>query len=422
MKSLHRIRIIFFCVVTSIIVFVSFFILRKIKGNSGIITPVSGQSVYVVSKVDIGSMGDILIHSPVLNAFYDKDSGKYNFEKIFTYIKPYIKELDYAVINLEGTLSEGNYSGYPTFRYPDNIIDCAKDCGFSMFLTSNNHSNDGGSLGFIKTMEILKQKGVDFTGTRINKEDPRYFIKDLNGIKFGIVNYTYGTISEDGIVSVNGIPSTRENGDRLNVFDYKRLEDFYNDQKNIVEDLKRNEVDKIIYYMHWGEEYQLKPNTLQQKMSQKLCDLGVDVIIGGHPHVIQPMDVIHSDISNKDTVCIYSIGNAISNQRKEIKEIISSGHTEDGVIFTVSFEKYSNGVVVTSDVKVLPTWVNLYNAENGKKVYQIIPLDKSKNWDNFNLKENSKAFKNADESYNRTMWLLNPGLKKIKDIISQIKK
>ncbi|MBR1779118.1 MAG: CapA family protein [Clostridia bacterium] len=377
---------------------------------------ISSEPVHIVSNINIGSMGDLLIHAPMLVASFDKNTKQYNFEKIFTYIKPYIEDLDYAVINLEGTLAKDNYSGYPTFKYPDNIIDCAKNCGFNMFLTANNHSNDGGPSGFARTADILKQKGVDFTGTRVNKEDAKYVIKDIKGIKIGVVNYTYGEISENGTASVNGIPSSRENSKLFNVFDYKKLEDFYNEQADIIAEMREIGVDKILYYMHWGEEYQLKPNDSQQKIAQKLCDLGVDVIIGGHPHVIQPMDIIHSDVSDKDTVCIYSLGNAVSNQRKERKGIINSGHTEDGVIFTVSFTKYSDGTVLTSGVKILPTWVNLYTGEAGEKVYQIVPLDKSKDWNTLNLKNN---LENASASYQRTMWLLEPGFKKANDLISK---
>lgn len=374
-------------------------------------------TVHAVSTAKIGSMGDLLIHSPILSAFCDEKSKSYNFEKIFTHLKPYIKSLDYAVINMEGTLAEGNFSGYPTFRCPDNIIDCAKDCGFDMFLTANNHSNDGGASGFIRTAEVLKSKNVDFIGTRLNPDDKKYIIKDINGVKVGMVNYTYGEISDDGIVRVNGIPSSAQNSKLFNVFDYNKLDDFYKDQSAIIAEIRSHGADKIIYYMHWGAEYQLKENATQRAIAQKLCDLGVDVIIGGHPHVIQPIDVLHSDVSGKTTVCIYSTGNAVSNQRQERMDM-KSGHTEDGVLFTVTFTKYSDGNVLTSDVEILPTWVNLYS-NNGKNIYQIVPLDKSVNWQSdFNLSTPQNNVGRANKSYNRTMQLLSPGLQKVKNILS----
>ena len=171
--------------------------------------------------------------------------------------------------------------------------------------------------------------------------------------------------------------------------------------------------------MHWGAEYQLKENTTQRAIAQKLCDLGVDVIIGGHPHVIQPIDVLHSDISGKTTLCIYSIGNAVSNQRQERMDM-KSGHTEDSVLFSVTFTKYSDGNVLTSDVEILPTWVNLYKGSNGKNIYQIVPLDKSINWQsNFNLSASQNGVERANKSFNWTLQLLSPGLQKAKDALSQ---
>ncbi len=374
--------------------------------------------VRAVSTAKIGSMGDLLIHSPILSAFCGEKSKTYNFEKIFTHLKPYIKTLDYAVINMEGTLAESNFSGYPMFRCPDNIIDCAKDCGFDMFLTANNHSNDGGVPGFTRTAEVLKSKNVDFIGTRLRPDDKKYIIKDINGVKLGMVNYTYGEISDAGIISVNGIPSSAQNSKLFNVFDYNQLDDFYKEQSAIIVEMRANGADKIIYYMHWGAEYQLKENTTQRAIAQKLCDLGVDVIIGGHPHVIQPIDVLHSDISGKTTLCIYSIGNAVSNQRQERMDM-KSGHTEDGVLFSVTFTKYSDGNVLTSDVEILPTWVNLYSS-NGKNIYQIVPLNKSINWQsNFNLSASQNGVERANKSFNRTLQLLSPGLQKAKDALSQ---
>ncbi len=372
---------------------------------------------HIIASATIGSMGDLLIHSPILSEAYDQKSKSYNFENVFTYLEPYIKKLDYAVINMEGTLSGTDFSGYPMFRCPDNLIDCAKKCGFNLFLTANNHSNDGGTAGFTRTPEILKRKDVDFIGIRINPEDKKYIIKDINGIKVGMVNYTYGNINNSGIVSVNGIPSTSQNSKLFNVFDDNNLEDFYKEQCDIIADMKEHGADKIIYYMHWGVEYQLKETATQQAIAQKLCDFGVDVIVGGHPHVIQPIDVLHSDISGKTTVCIYSLGNAISNQRKEYMDI-KSGHTEDGVLFIVAFTKYSDGNLLTSDIEVLPTWVNLYKGNNGKKIYQVVPLDKNVDWNNnFNLSAASKGIERANKSYNRTMQLLSSGLQKAKDII-----
>lgn len=378
-----------------------------------------GSSVGVVATANVLSTGDLLMHSPVVAASYDENSKSYNFEKIFTYLSPYTGRSDYCVINMEGTLAAGGFSGYPTFKCPDSLIDSAKAAGFDMFLTANNHSNDGGESGFRRTAEVLRSKNVDFIGTRINDDDKKYIVKDINGIKVGMVNYTYGEISDTGIVSVNGIPSSSQNSKLINVFDYNKLDSFYSEQKKIIAEMKNDGAEKIIYYMHWGAEYQLKESKIQKNMAEKLADLGVDVIVGGHPHVVQPMDVIHSNVSGKDTVCIYSVGNAVSNQRRE-RMNLKTGHTEDGVLFLVSFAKYSDGNVVTSGVDVIPTWVNFYTGKNGKNVYQIVPLDRDADWkSSFGLNTVPNGFEFANKSYERTMKLVSGGLKKAKDVIME---
>lgn len=370
--------------------------------------------IHVVSTASIGSMGDLLIHSPILRAFCDTSSNSYNFEKIFTHIDPYIKELDYAAIDLEGSLAGSNFSGYPLFRCPDNMIDSAKNCGFKLFLTANNHSNDAGKNGFMRTLDILREKNVDYIGTRSNVSDKKYIIRDINGIRIGMVNYTYGTISDNGIASVNGIPLSNETTPLINVFDYTKLDDFYNQQENLIKQMKEDDAHAIVYFMHWGSEYQTKENSFQQSIAKKLADLGVDVIIGGHPHVVQPMDVIHSDVSGKDTICIYSVGNAVSNQRKSLMDL-KTGHTEDGVLFKCTFTKLSDNKVLLTSVDALPTWVNLYT-NNGKRVYQIIPLDKQKNWvTQFGL--SSESLSMAQKSYDRTMNIISTGLNKSKDVL-----
>ncbi|MBP5427517.1 MAG: CapA family protein [Clostridiales bacterium] len=374
------------------------------------------KPIQVISTAKIGSMGDLLIHSPILRAFCDSTSQSYNFEKIFTYITPYVKDLDYAAIDLEGSLAGSRFSGYPLFRCPDNMIDSAKASGFKLFLTANNHSNDAGEKGFFRTIEILRQKNVDFIGTRGNVSDKNYIIQDINGIRVAMVNYTYGTINDNGIASVNGLSLSKETSPLINVFDYNRLDKFYSEQEKLLERIRKDNAHAIVYFMHWGSEYQTEENNFQRSIAKKLSDLGVDVIVGGHPHVIQPIDIIHSDLSNKDTVCIYSLGNAVSNQRKSLMDL-KTGHTEDGVLFSFTFTKYSDDSVMLTSVDVMPTWVNLY-VEQEKHTYQIIPLDKQKDWaTQFNM--SSQSCEMAQKSYDRTMDIVSQGLTKAKDIINK---
>ena len=409
--------LVFFALVASF----TFINLNNQKMNDNpIATPENSESLKEVRLLNcaaICSTGDILLHEPILKACYDSESRTYNFDNIFRFITPYVKKFDYAAINFEGTIGEKIFSGYPCFKYPESIVDSAKKGGFSLFLTANNHSNDGGVQGFYRTTRVLDEKGVDFTGTRQGIDDKKYFVKDVNGIKFGMVDYTYGEINESGIIYVNGIPGSKETSKLINVFDYEKLESFYKEQQDIINKMKQEGAEVIIYYMHWGNEYETKQSMAQVKIAQRLCDLGVDVIIGGHPHVIQPLDVLHSDVASKDTICLYSMGNAISNQLHDRMDL-KTGHTEDGVLFGVSFEKYSNGNVRLSDISVLPTWTRRY-IMNQKIIYQIVPLDKETDFnENFNLIYGNNDVESANRSYARTMKLLSPGLQKSKSLIN----
>ena len=183
--------------------------------------------------------------------------------------------------------------------------------------------------------------------------------------------------------------------------------------------MKDDGAEAIVYYMHWGTEYLLDSSPQQKEIAQKLCDLGVDVIVGGHPHVVEPIEVLSSNALDKKMVCLYSMGNAISNQRKELlMDDITTGHTEDGLLFTIGFSKYSNGDVVLSKVDALPTWVNMKVNSVGKREYEIIPLDKSLDWaSSFNMDSNTLS--KANDSYSRTMDLIGKGLKDSQSILGQ---
>ena len=170
--------------------------------------------------------------------------------------------------------------------------------------------------------------------------------------------------------------------------------------------------------MHWGEEYQLKQNSWQTSIAQKLADMGVDVIIGGHPHVVQPVDLIESTDKTHKTVCVYSMGNFVSNQRRAYMPL-KDGHTEDGLVFEMTFSKYSDNTVKFDSVDVIPTWVHLYPS-GGKNVYRITPLSKNLTADaaGLGLNNSSNGLLLAQGSYQRTMDLVSEGLKECNSYLS----
>ncbi len=360
-----------------------------------------------VATASMGVTGDILIHQDVLNAA-KKSDGTYDFNDAFTKISPYYKKYNKMIANLEVTLggAEKGYSSYPMFNTPDTIVTALKNAGVDMLLTANNHSYDTSLAGMKRTVNVVNDMGLQHTGTRLSDSDPRFLVNNVNGVKIGMMCYTYETQSSTaGRKALNGILLSAEAGPLINSFNYNKLNEFYSDAEKSIAQMKNQGADAIVFFVHWGNEYQTYTNSYQQKMAQKLCELGVDVIVGGHPHVIQPFDTLVSSTGH-ETICIYSIGNALSNQRRKLISSAPNGHTEDGMIFSVSFEKYSDGTVLISDVNILPTWVDLKTV-NGKKVYDIIPLDASiGDWSKLGL----SSVSNGKASYNRTMKIVGEGL------------
>ena len=368
-------------------------------------------AIKVVASATISSQGDLLMHKPVIETCVDS-SGKYDFSSIFRYVKDYVAGYDYAVANFETTLGgpEHPYQGNPTFNTPDAFADDLVDTGYDMLLTANNHCADTMASGILRTLEQLRSRNLATVGTQKDASEQDYIVIEVNGIRLGISCYTYATDEKDGRPSLNRNSFLSKSG-IVNYYMENKLDRFYGEVETQINGMKQQGVDAILFYIHWGVEYETKENEMQNKMAQKLCDLGVDVIIGGHPHVIQPMELLQStrDPAHR-TVCIYSLGNVVSNQREGIDPDFEGGFTEDGAIFTLTFEKYSDGTVAIAGVDVLPTWVNMHTTD-GVKEYNVLPLDvrKEAQWQElFDISESTA--KKAKESYDRTMKIVGDGL------------
>ena len=368
---------------------------------------------HVVSTATIVSTGDLLMHKPVIDTGYK--SGSYDFESIFRYLSEYTTEADLAVANLETTLCSTDngysYSGYPNFNCPDALVDGAKDAGFDILLNASNHSYDTSSVGMHRTMQVIQDKGLIPLGIVENAEDKHYIVEEVNGINIGMICYTYETDSNADRVALNGLPVKAEDAPLINCFDYNALDTFYAELRTRLEEMKADGAEATVLYLHWGTEYQLQANETQKKMAQKICDLGVDVLIGGHPHVVQPMDLISSTTDeNHKMVCLYSMGNAVSNQRQGNLSAIATAHTEDGVLFSITFSKYSDGTVYLESTDLLPLWVYRRSDGTGNE-YNIMPLDMERrdewtSWMNFQDYHATAA----ENSYNRTMAIVGDGL------------
>ena len=382
----------------------------------------------LLSTATVLSTGDMLMHIGVINSGKQED-GSYNFDSIFRYVKSYTQAADFSVANLETTLcgtdNGYSYSGNPRFNCPDAIVDSLKDAGFDLLLTANNHAADTDLVGYKRTLTTVRDKGLDTLGTYLSADEQKWTIEEVNGIKIGMVCYTYSEgFSQRGYPVLN-YHEVAENG-ILNYFTYDKLPEFYTQLQGYLDEMKAAGAETTMVYLHWGDEYKWKtgegPNTNQTAMAQKLCDMGVDVIVGGHPHVVQPVDLLTSSVdAEHKTVVLYSMGNAVSNQRIKEMESEPTGHTEDGVLFCVTFSKYSDGSVYVDSAELIPTWVNL-NSNSGSTEYNILPLEESTaaQWQaQFGLTDSQLA--DAKASFDRTEALVLTGMEKAQTYFAQQK-
>lgn len=272
---------------------------------------------------DIIFVGDAMQHQAQLDQARSVAGGKgYDYSDCFTLIAPVITAADYSVCNLEVPLGGGpDYTGYPCFSAPDSYAKALKDAGFDMFLTANNHCLDRRDRGARRTLVALDSLGVDHIGTYKDSADREFkipYIKDINGIKVGFLNYTYGT---------NGI-EPRE-GVEVALIDRARI-------AKEIRATREAGAEIMVVAMHWGVEYVLLPVAAQKSLANFLVDEGVDLVIGGHPHVIQPMEVVRNEKENKDVLVVYSLGNFISNMK--------TTDTRGGALVKVRIERDSDGV------------------------------------------------------------------------------
>ncbi|WP_053957092.1 CapA family protein [Inediibacterium massiliense] len=324
-------------------------------------------------EATILSVGDIMVHGPQLKAQYNTHTKEYDFNNNFQLVKPYIEKADLALCNLETTLGgpEKGYSSYPQFNSPDALGQAIKNAGFDVVVTANNHTMDTGAQGVLRTIRTLSDFQLDTIGTKEKEEIKDYIIKDVKGIKFGITAYTYEISTDKKNKALNGLPIPNEIKNCIHTFNNNHLEKNFQEMKNTVNKMKEEGVDVIIFYLHWGEEYHQIPNKTQKKIAYFLKDIGVDVIFGSHPHVLQPIEILENQKQNKKTLVLYSMGNFLSNQRYEF---MKNRATEDGLMIYVTFKKdFEKNKTQLERVTYLPTWVNKYY-NKGKKIYEIVPL------------------------------------------------
>ena len=279
------------------------FLIASKKDNSSNIQGNSGESrieikdnkeieVDTNKKLSLVMVGDVLIHESVYKDALKSD-GTYDFSKMFEDVKPLLSNYDLRYCNQESIIGGKNLgiSGYPNFNSPDEIGDTIVDLGFNLVGLANNHAFDKGEKAINYSVNYWKKYDNIITAGSYLSEDDRNDLKiyEKNGIKYAFLSYT-----------------TSLNGNKLDGKNY--LVNMY-DKNKVKEDIEKvKEADLIIVAMHWGNEYTNEPTNSQREIAEYLASLGVDLIIGTHPHVVQPIAYIG------DTLVIYSLGNFISNQ------------------------------------------------------------------------------------------------------------
>ena len=321
--------------------------------------PESEQNIEVTPDITINlaAIGDIMCHGPNFKDAYDSATKTYDFSTFFPQIKSYISDADIAIGNLETTFAGGTraYSGYPTFNTPPELAEDISEIGIDVLTTSNNHSLDTGYNGLVNTINELDELGISHTGTFKSAEDQnKILIKDVKGIKIAFLSYTYGT---------NGLSIPKGKEYCINLIDEDLI-------KSHLESAKALNPDVICVSMHWGEEYHLKPNSKQKELADFLFENGADIILGSHPHVLQPMEkrsITMEDGTTKDGFIIYSLGNFMSNQ--------SDKYTKDSVILNLKITKHSEGNITIDSYDYTPIYMQ-NNGANAQNRYEIIDLKK----------------------------------------------
>lgn len=289
--------------------------------------------------------GDAMQHATQFKWAWDTSTRCYNYEPNFRYLRPYLTEADISVVNFETTLSGKPYSGYPNFRTPDAFLDEMVNAGFQVFSVANNHIVDGGKRGMKRTLKKLSDyptMGAYLNSTQREEQYPLIF--HVDGMRIAFFTATYGT---------NQLLPVAPHS--VNYIETEQLE------IDLAKSLKDTTIDLRIMYIHWGTEYQLKHNAYQQGVGQWLADLGIDLIIGGHPHVVQDYEVLTAADGRRVPV-MYSLGNLISNQRWE--------DSNGGIITTVDIDRTTHKI---TRIDYIPVYVHKGTLMNENRNYYCIP-------------------------------------------------
>ncbi|HTE33518.1 MAG TPA: CapA family protein [Chryseolinea sp.] len=316
--------------------------------------PISPDTVSAVEVPDTTRLsilfgGDVMGHDSQIASAYVAARNAYDYAPCFKFVRPLISAPDLAIANLEVTLAGPPYQGYPQFSSPDALALTLKDNGFDALVTANNHCVDRGKKGIERTIARLDSFNIPHTGTfvdSVSRKNETPLMIHKNGFTLALLNYSYGT---------NGIPIPE--GSVVNLLDTAVM------RRDILY-AKTFNPDAIIVFTHWGTEYQALPSKIQKDLTEFCFALDVRMVIGAHPHVIQPMEWR----KDKNQFIAYSLGNFVSGQRKR--------YTDGGAMAYIELKKvqYKPDSAVTTINNAAYYLQYVYRTVDAQKDYYVIPV------------------------------------------------
>lgn len=305
-------------------------------------------------------IGDTLCHNTQYWDAYNSETKEYDFSYVYEDIKSYTKSSDITIGSLETTFAgkERGYSNYPTFNTPDSLAKALKDIGVDIISLAGNHALDYGYTGLCRTIDVLDNVGISHLGTYKTAEDQEeILIQNVKGLNIAFINYTYGT---------NGIPLPSGKDYCVNLIDKDLI-------KKQIGQAKSQNIDIIVACMHWGTEYRTTANSEQEELADFLFENGVDIIVGNHPHVLEPMEkrnITLPDGTEKEVFVVYALGNFTADQRDEI--------TRDSAILNLNITKNLDGKISIDRVNYVPIY--MYRNSNAKiHKFKILDIEKTIN-------------------------------------------
>jgi poly-gamma-glutamate capsule biosynthesis protein CapA/YwtB (metallophosphatase superfamily) len=361
-------------------------------------------------RITLAAIGDILLHQSVIDGGLQAD-GTYRYDHAFADTRALLSAADYTVANYEGTLNGPPYTGYPMFGGPDAIADSMREAGIDMAVTANNHAFDRRLPGLVRTPQVFAAAGLRTVGTRSTTEEPRFVVEDVGGIRVGFTAWTWETIGTETQRAINGIPLPKEAEALIDSFNPSRPARYAQDLDAMrvrLDEMREAGAECLVFIPHWGEEYTTTSSRQQRQMAQFLCEQGVHVVFGMHPHVLQEAEFLVSEKTGAGTLVFYSLGGFLSNM--DYGTHGTNGHALDAIVAGAVVEKTPEGSVRVVEGSFTGTTI-VREKSAGKVLHRVLPvLSALENPDAFGATALVPSLEAAKERIGRILGESLPGM------------